>query len=410
MSYRAGQLRFHLLLASAAVLACAAALTIGLTIWWLHADAIADASKDTSNLATVLAHQIDNSVQSIDLVLTEIRDQEEISAAQAPDNFDRILRGENTNRYLLDRLSHLLQAEFIGLVDRNGKLVNTTQKWPTPEIDVSDSPHIPYFKNNDDRGIYIGNSQIDRIKGKQVVFFSKRINGPDNTFLGVVVAGVRLTYFQNIYKSIASLPDQSLLLLHRDGTIIVRYPDSKNRMDEKMPAVSPWYRLVSQGGGQYRSPGYFDSEARLVAVHPLRGYPLVVNVGVTEAAALATWRMQAITLGVGTLLVMLCVAYLLKAQSKQFNRLAISEATVDAALNNMSQGLVMFDSSNRLVVCNRRYLEMYGLSPDIVQAGQHPAGNPRSPSRKPATFSPTIPSNISPRSWPRPPRGRIFAR
>jgi diguanylate cyclase (GGDEF)-like protein/PAS domain S-box-containing protein len=41
----------------------------------------------------------------------------------------------------------------------------------------------------------------------------------------------------------------------------------------------------------------------------------------------------------------------------------------DAALNNMSQGLCMFDSAARLVVCNERYVEMYGLSRDFVQAG-----------------------------------------
>jgi diguanylate cyclase (GGDEF)-like protein len=157
--------------------------------------------------------------------------------------------------------------------------------------------------------------------------------------------------------------------LHRDGTIIVRYPDPKNRAYESMPAASPWHQLVLQGGGQYRSPGYFDNEPRLVSVHPLRDYPLVVNVAVSETAALATWRIQAITLGTGALLVMLCLAFLLKAQSKQFRRLATSEATVEAALNNMSQGLVMFDSSNLLVVCNRRYLEMYGLSSDIVRPG-----------------------------------------
>ena len=369
MSARAGQSSFQFLLAVAAGLTCASALAIGMTIWWLRAAAIDDATMDSGNLATVLAHQIDNSVQSIDLVLTEIKNQEEISAAQTPNSFDRVLRGKDTNQFLQERLSHLQQVEFIGLVDKNGRLVNTTQKWPSPEIDVSDSPHFPYFKNHDDKGIYIGNSQIDRIKAKQVVFFSKRINGANNTFLGVVVAGVRLTYFQQIYESIASLSDQSFLLLHRDGVIIVRYPDPKNRMYEKMPPASPWYQLVSQGGGQYRSPGYFDSKARLVAVHPLRDYPLVVNVGVAEAGALATWRMQAITLGSGALLVMFCVAFLLKAQNKQFRRLATSEATVDAAVNNMSQALVMFDSSNRLVVCNRRYLEMYGLSPDIVKPG-----------------------------------------
>ena len=41
----------------------------------------------------------------------------------------------------------------------------------------------------------------------------------------------------------------------------------------------------------------------------------------------------------------------------------------DAALNNMSQGLCMFDSAERLIVCNDRYLKMYDLSRDIVQPG-----------------------------------------
>jgi methyl-accepting chemotaxis protein len=39
------------------------------------------------------------------------------------------------------------------------------------------------------------------------------------------------------------------------------------------------------------------------------------------------------------------------------------------AINNMSQGLVMFDASQQMVLCNSRYLEMYGLSPSIVKPG-----------------------------------------
>jgi diguanylate cyclase (GGDEF)-like protein len=41
----------------------------------------------------------------------------------------------------------------------------------------------------------------------------------------------------------------------------------------------------------------------------------------------------------------------------------------DAALNNMSQGLCMLDPSLHVIVCNRRYIEMYGLSPEIVKPG-----------------------------------------
>jgi diguanylate cyclase len=39
------------------------------------------------------------------------------------------------------------------------------------------------------------------------------------------------------------------------------------------------------------------------------------------------------------------------------------------AVNNMSHGIVMFDSSERLLVCNDRYLELYGLSRDDVKPG-----------------------------------------
>ena len=39
------------------------------------------------------------------------------------------------------------------------------------------------------------------------------------------------------------------------------------------------------------------------------------------------------------------------------------------AVNNMSQGVVMFDAHERLVVCNDRYIEMYGLSRDIAKPG-----------------------------------------
>ena len=42
---------------------------------------------------------------------------------------------------------------------------------------------------------------------------------------------------------------------------------------------------------------------------------------------------------------------------------------LDMAVNNMSHGLLLFDSSERIVVCNRRYIEMYGMSPEVVKPG-----------------------------------------
>jgi diguanylate cyclase (GGDEF)-like protein len=42
---------------------------------------------------------------------------------------------------------------------------------------------------------------------------------------------------------------------------------------------------------------------------------------------------------------------------------------LSAALNNMVQGFIMFDAKERIAVCNERYIEMYGLSRDIVKPG-----------------------------------------
>src|SRR4029453_18580921 len=42
---------------------------------------------------------------------------------------------------------------------------------------------------------------------------------------------------------------------------------------------------------------------------------------------------------------------------------------LDAALNNMVQGLAMFDAEQRIVVANDRYAQMYGLTPEQIRPG-----------------------------------------
>src|SRR5262245_51888913 len=52
-----------------------------------------------------------------------------------------------------------------------------------------------------------------------------------------------------------------------------------------------------------------------------------------------------------------------------FRRLREQKLCLDTAVDNMCQGLTMFDRSGRLILCNRRYIEMYGLNPDIIKPG-----------------------------------------
>src|SRR4029077_765166 len=51
----------------------------------------------------------------------------------------------------------------------------------------------------------------------------------------------------------------------------------------------------------------------------------------------------------------------------------LSEKTqhLDTAINNMTQGLLLFDASGRLVICNQQYIDMFGVSPDVVKPGCH---------------------------------------
>jgi PAS domain S-box-containing protein len=50
-------------------------------------------------------------------------------------------------------------------------------------------------------------------------------------------------------------------------------------------------------------------------------------------------------------------------------RLGDHSLLLATALNNMTQGVVMFDMAERMVICNDRYLEMYGLSRTVVKPG-----------------------------------------
>lgn len=50
-------------------------------------------------------------------------------------------------------------------------------------------------------------------------------------------------------------------------------------------------------------------------------------------------------------------------------RLRDRDFWLQTALSNMSHGLLLFDANERLVVCNERYIQLFGLSPAMVKPG-----------------------------------------
>ena len=83
----------------------------------------------------------------------------------------------------------------------------------------------------------------------------------------------------------------------------------------------------------------------------------------TWAAAMSEPLISALGAGVLSALAMLIAGIAV------IRRLQVDNARMGVAINNMSQGLCMFDGNERLVICNRRYLELYQLDDDIVKPG-----------------------------------------
>ena len=66
---------------------------------------------------------------------------------------------------------------------------------------------------------------------------------------------------------------------------------------------------------------------------------------------------------------MLALVGIIAAGAFVIYRLNGQDRLMTAALNNMPQGLCMFDASARLTLCNERYTEIYGLSAEQVMPG-----------------------------------------
>jgi PAS domain-containing protein len=384
---------FKLLLGIAAGLIGLGVFATGLTIVALRGDTVRNTEQNTGNIATILAQQTAHAVKLLDDKLSQLRQQVADTGAENVDDLRVFLHNRGTFVDLNRQLLTIPHADVILLISDDGRLVNSTRRWPIVDLDFNDRDYFRHFRSHDDSELFLGLPVEARLVGTPTLYMAKRLNTRSGAFLGVVVIGVPLSYFQHIYDSITDFKGQSFLFLRRDGTVLVRYPDVADRAGMKMPPDSPWYDLVRKGGGSYRSPGYFDGGARLAAVRPLSGFPLVVNVGANEDAALATWRRRATLIALGTLLAVCCTVLLLWALAGQVRRLALSQATLaqreaglaeksgelqqvnarlDAAVNNMSQGLCMFDNDGRLALRNDRYLSMYRLSPDAVRPGCRP--------------------------------------
>ena len=352
-------------------------LAIIVTVYEQRRTALAEAWTNSDNLAVVLAEQTNRSVQAVDIVLRDIQERIAALGVTTPEAFRSVLRTREFHDYLRGRADRLPQADNIAMIGADGVRVNFALGWPAPAFDMSDRDYTRHFSAHDDRGLFVSEPVVSRATGVWTLYLGRRVNGPRNEFLGIVLGSLPLRVFEDLFRSINLPQGQSFMLLRRDGTTLVRHPKTADQTGMKIPAGSPWYALLSEGGGHFEASGAFDTTQRLIAMRALRDYPLVIDVGVSRDRVLAQWRRDATLILLGTFGSAACLLFLLRTLAMQFRRLQASEARLAATsrdlaitLESMDQGLVMVDATGAVAVCNRRAIEILELPADLM--ARHP--------------------------------------
>jgi diguanylate cyclase (GGDEF)-like protein len=383
------QLRTFVVFAIVAI--TAAILARGFAIWTLRGDAIDDAARDVGHVATILAAQTAQSIKAIDESLGGLR-QHLIALQQgSPDNFAAAIRSADIQQALNDRIARLPQTAAIAIAGPEGHIINHSNSWPVQNADGFERDIAASYETGGLSDLHVTPPLSSPVENAKILFFSRRVQSRHGEFIGLVVIGIQIDYLKRIYNDIGSMANVSFTLVRSDGSILLSYPDAADRVGEKMPAQSPWYAAVAQGAGYYRSPGDLGDEARFIAVRAVPDYPLVVNAAEPESVTLAPWQRVAAFVGIGTAVTLICFLFLLRILYVQFGNLSASQISLaerenelgkrsqelarantqlDAALNNMSQGLCMFDKAGRLAICNERYLRLYEMSPDAIKPGK----------------------------------------
>ncbi len=351
---------------------------VGWTIYQLRNDAIDAAVTESGNIATILAGQLSRSLQAIDAVLVDIKRSTKDVDIDTDEKLRTAFRRQEFHDLLTDFRNRLPQAFNIAIAGRDGNLVVSSAGWPTPAVNISDRD---YFREARDRTIdqLVTSVPIrNRINGTRTIVFARRLETASGDFIGVIFAGVNTRHFEDIYGSIHSVQSLLFTLLKSDGTILVRYPQGQEFAGKRLSAEANRLEAWSRQRRGFRVRAQTDGKIWYVSVRAMPEYPLFVNISVTENAALAAWRNRSTAIGLGSAILLLCSIYFLLAATRQVRRLSTSEASLaqkslqlDTALNNMSQGLCMFDAHQRLVICNMLYAEMYGLSPEQTRSGTH---------------------------------------
>ena len=242
--------------------------------------------------STALAEHAQTVIETTNLVLARLLDR------LAGMDWDAIRQSEDLRRFLMAVKEGLPQLGSVFLVSPDGSDVVSTRSNPTnARPDVSDRDYYIAAKRGG-TGVFVSApfaSRLDQRSG----FAATQARMTAGHFDGLVGVTVSPEYFRDFYAQVIESPNEATATLMReDGTILARYPDSRN-LPRQFPPQSVIMRGVAEGSTGSLFDGYsaIDGRARIGSFRRLRNQPLYISYSVNAAAYIQPWKLNLLFIG-----------------------------------------------------------------------------------------------------------------
>lgn len=342
--------------------------------------AIANSERELQNTVTLLQRHFDEQFDDYHVLTRNLIAQLDLSAVASPDVFRQRMSGLAEHLKLKSEVTVLSYIDGVNIYDADGRLINSSGVWPLPGIDISKRRYFRIFKSAVHPPDFLAEALRSYYTGQWTIILAHRLSGANGVFLGVLTRRIDPFSYEQYFASVALGDGSAIAMLHRDGTMLVRYPRVDGSIGKKFNRAPLLQAVLRRGGSQtlrVRSP--VDAMERLGSATALKHIPIVIVATRTVAAALADWQAQTRFLIFVAALSALVIAVLLFFIIREINResqdaqcrLEAERHALDTALNNMTQGLLLYDASGRVVTFNRRYIDMFNLSTEVVKRGCH---------------------------------------
>jgi len=365
---RSGTIRW--LVAGGAFLITAIAVGTTIMVGNFRDRALSSNERELENTVLLLARHFDQQLEDFTVILKDLAAQVHSEAA-TPDRFRGQLATLEWHEALRAKVGAFSDLAGVKVFDANGTLINSSDAWPVPDLRIADRAFFKTFKSGTATTPILVELVRSRFSGDWATVVAHRVIGPKGEFLGVITRPIRPASFEKYFASVALGEGAAISMYHSDGTLLARYPHVERMIGSHIRASTIYRKVLSQSShGTIRSTSPIDGQERIASTHALKNLPIAIVASTTVAAALADWREQTrFLIVVSALSVLVIAAMLFLFVRKLLQQHRVEKQRLDTAINNMTQGLLLFDSSQRLVVCNQRYLEMYGLSAEALRPG-----------------------------------------